>query len=70
MSWVVGPRPLPPFGYVEVWIDTGNGPGYTRREPVQRLTLAPDDDGQGPAAIYRLHPENAPAPVGDERSTS
>jgi hypothetical protein len=65
MSRVVGPRPLPQFGEVLVWIDTGNGPGYTRREPVQRLTLAPDDDGQGPAAIYDLQPPVLPVLADD-----
>ena len=50
----VGPRELPGDGWAEVWIDTGVGPGYTRRVSTDRLTLSAIDDGQGGNAIYVL----------------
>ena len=57
----VGPRPLPDSGTARVWIDTGSGPGYEREVTVDRLTLAPDDDGHGPCGYYILHPPVEPA---------
>lgn len=59
MSWrfsciVVGPRPLPASGLVEVWIDTGSGPGQRQHVPVRRLFLDSTDDGSGEHAIYCL----------------
>ncbi|MEU4618852.1 hypothetical protein AB0G04_02575 [Actinoplanes sp. NPDC023801] len=66
---VVGPRSLSAAGVVEVWIDTGSGPGYTAPVPVSQLSLAPLDNGQGSDAIYRLNPVDVPAPAGQERST-
>jgi hypothetical protein len=66
---VAGPRNLSATGEVEVWIDTGSGPGYTASVPVSWLTLAPLDNGEGDDAIYRLHPADVPASAGQERST-
>lgn len=57
----VGPRRLPTDGWVNVWIDTGSGPGYVRQVCSDRLTLADADDGAGESAIYHLHP--APADI-------
>jgi hypothetical protein len=52
---VVGPRPLPADGDVDVWMDTGSGFGYARRATVDQLALNPSsDDGEGEAAIYDL----------------
>jgi hypothetical protein len=52
----VGPRPLPADGTVVIWTDTGSGPGHERKVSVNRLTLAPIDDGHGPCGYYLLHP--------------
>lgn len=62
---VVGPRSLSPTGEVEVWIDTGSGPGFTTPVPVSQLTLAPIDNGEGDDAIYRLR-ANDHDPVGSD----
>jgi hypothetical protein len=67
VSWpilTVGPRELPTEGKVRVWIDIGSGPGYMRDVPVDRLTLAEGDDGQGKSAVYRLHPAAESVPAG------
>jgi hypothetical protein len=63
-AFVVGPRSLSAAGEVEVWIDSGSGPGFVTPVPVNRLTLAPVDDGQGKDATYVLHP-NIPALADD-----
>jgi hypothetical protein len=57
VSLVVGPRILPGSGVAQVWVDTGSGPGHVREVPVELLTLAPIDDGQGKDATYVLHPQ-------------
>jgi hypothetical protein len=62
---VIGPRSLSATGDVEVWIDTGSGPGFTTPVPVGHLSLAPLDDGQGDDAIYRLNPGYTPVPADD-----
>lgn len=52
---VEGPRELPPAGLVNVWFDTGSGPGYQRQVWATDLRPAFQDEGQGPSAIYTLH---------------
>ncbi|GAA4924248.1 hypothetical protein [Actinoplanes utahensis] len=60
----MGPRELPCDGWVDVWIDSGAGPGHTRRVRTCRLELAADlDDGQGTSAFYMLY---HPAQAGDD----
>jgi hypothetical protein len=69
---VVGPRELD-NEWVEVWLDTGAGPGFVTRVPANRLTLASIDDGNGEDAIYRLRLQGQDVPAeaaGQERSTS
>lgn len=52
---VVGPRELPGYGTVSVWIDAGSGAGGQRvTVPVSDLRVAELDDGQGRTAIYSL----------------
>jgi hypothetical protein len=62
---VVGPRCLTASGEVEVWIDTGSGPGFTAPVPVGHLSLTRLDDGQGDDAIYHLNPGYIPVQAND-----
>lgn len=51
---VAGPHELPRAGLVNVWFDTGSGPGYQRQVWASDLRPVCPADDRGSAGIYRL----------------
>ncbi|MDG4767791.1 hypothetical protein O7632_27400 [Solwaraspora sp. WMMD406] len=52
---VAGPRELPAYGTVRIWVDAGSGGTGERADvAVDRLRLAEIDSGEGATALYRL----------------